>query len=132
MPRRGSLEPTAVTSTADSPAVTRIEPEACFARRPVSMVISRPPMEMVLRMTFMCDGTFPVRVDYARSVDPSWWDRPRTSVMWGENPELLPDSELRDQLGVALRRLRLEVVEHPATLADDLQEAPAGVEVLRV
>src|SRR6266851_1759503 len=45
---------------------------------------------------------------------------------------LLPDVQALDQIGVALRVLRLEVVEQPASAADQHQQATARVMIFRV
>ena len=50
VPSRGSRAPTAVTSTRLSPERTSTDPFACFARRPVSKMISWPPMSATTRV----------------------------------------------------------------------------------
>src|ERR1700719_753073 len=45
---------------------------------------------------------------------------------------LLPDVQPLDQIGVTLRVFRLEVVEQPASAADEHQQAPARMMILRV
>src|SRR5712692_4490060 len=46
--------------------------------------------------------------------------------------DLLPDVQPLDQIGVALRVFRLEVVEQPASAADQHQQATARVMIFRV
>src|SRR5690606_18915991 len=45
---------------------------------------------------------------------------------------LLPDAEALDELRVPFDVLRLEIVEEPAALADELQQPAPGMMILRV
>src|SRR4029453_10831930 len=65
--------------------------------------------------------TGPVGVEARRVQQP---DRSRVT--------LLADSELPNEIGVALRIFLLEIVEQSATLADELQQAAPRVMVFRV
>src|SRR6478736_5297899 len=103
---RGLAARQAVTSTTESPKRTRTAPSACLASLPVSK-------ERVLEP--ICSSRVCIK-------------RPGNS----EGRVLLADSELADQVRIALRVLLLHIVEQPPPLADQLQQTPPRVMVFRV
>src|SRR4051794_29867230 len=56
----------------------------------------------------------------------------RSQNLHGGEAALLPEAELLDERAVALEVGLLEVVQQPATLADEHQQAAAGVVILAV
>src|SRR5688572_27001100 len=91
--------------------------------RPVSMVSSLPPTITPSRTN--------VIVDSYRKLD--WGVRGEHASPEGEGVAgLLANPERVDELAIAVDTLRLEIVEEPATLTDQLQEPTARMMVLRV
>ena len=142
MPSRGLAAAQAVTRTIVSPERTTTAPSACLASRPVSIERVCVPTEMFVYACAcrLCElRQLPVDV-HARLTAAACLQtgvpgaapcrsRPaRAASAW----RLLADAEPVDQVGVAVACLSLQVVEQPATLADELQQPAARMVILRV
>src|SRR6266545_550657 len=130
-PSRGSIRPCAVASTIVSPERTTTAPSACFASFPDSNVISRPPMVTLTSARRsvaiaicppLCFGEWGLE-----SASGTALARISTLMV-----ELAPQPQLLDEGTVALEVVLLEIRQEPAAAADELQQAPPRVVVLRM
>src|SRR5215471_14698104 len=126
MPTRGFAAWHAVTMTIVSPERTMTAPSACLASLPVSMEIERWPSAIVRRCAVgMMDMGTQVRISFSterRGACP----RPAPAGITGV---LLADAKLADELAVSIGVLALQVVEQPAALTDQLEQAAPRVMV---
>src|SRR5262245_16520728 len=133
MPSRGFCAAQAVTRTTVSPERTRTEPSACFAKRPVSMEIDRPPIEMFLVCMSVASrqSSLVPTVNRRPAVDDC---RLSTTNDWRLTTSrlLLSNSQASDQICVALGVLPLQIVEQAAALTDELEQPAARVMILCV
>src|ERR1043166_6840973 len=126
MPSRAEAMAVAVTRTTDSPSWTSAAPPACFAMRPVSTVSGRPWKSIWTRWYPGCDMLHSSAV-----IRPHRWISRRARRRRNEEGgSLLADPQPLDEALVTLEIAPLQVVEKPAPLPHELQQATTGVVVL--
>src|SRR5688572_4664539 len=117
MPSRGFGDAQAVTRTTDSPMRTMTAPSACLAYLPVSKE-REAPLISSSRLYI-----------YASEIIGDW------AMVIGQRcpiSKLLADAQAFDQIRVPLRILALQIVQQPAALPDEFEEASARVVIFRV
>src|SRR3954468_5838725 len=105
-----------------SPKVTRADPAACFAMRPVSMTRRRPAKVFSMRCII---SVFPIGECKTRG---RIHVRPRDH----DYARLVAEAKFLDELPVCIELGTLHVVQEPAALSDHPEEALASVVILLV
>src|SRR5215469_7581218 len=147
MPSRGSLDIMAVLSTTVSPVLIRTAPLACSATVPVVIENFRPPTSNVFVTSATCEYTstweaWDRKAELeARASRPGFRGRAPQKRLGrgGSRPHSLPpDAQLGDERPIAPNVASHQVVQQPATLANQQQQTatrvmvlPVGLQVLR-